>query len=134
MLEHAIAALKLMDDLLECFRVSPTGGLPTPLLLVLADLINVWEGRLGRLVSPDDKVIAGAKEVPDSSSDRIRLTIHAYAASTIDELIASKRVRSNEEAYRLVADALDKAAFRPPGKRKRAPSARTQLGPGTNRR
>ena len=115
-LEHAIAGLVLLEDGLDRFNISEAGGLPSPLRLVLADLINVLEGRLGRLVSPPDEVVAGAKGVPDSARDRIRLTIHAYAASTIARLISSGTVSSNEEAYRRVAEALKKAGFHAPGK------------------
>lgn len=86
-LEHAIAGLALLEDGLDRFNISEAGGLPSPLRLVLADLINVREGRLGRLVSPPDEVVAGAEGVPDSARDRVRLTIHAYVASTVARLI-----------------------------------------------
>jgi hypothetical protein len=120
----AIEAFDWLEEGLDPFGISKAGGLPTPLRLVLADLINILEGRLGRLVSPDDQVVAGAREVSDSSKDRVRLTVHAYAASTVHRLIASGSVASNEEAYRVVAQALDEVGFRPPGKRKRGPVSR----------
>ena len=109
--------LKLHGRYSRLLQRQPHGGFPTPLLLVLADLINVSQGRLGPLVSPEDNAIANAKKVGDSYRDRVRMTIRAYAANTVHRLIKSGQMRSNEEAYRRVADVLEKAGFRASGKR-----------------
>ena len=124
-LEHAIALLILLDEALAVFRVSRLGGLPTPLRLVQADLVNVLEGRLGRLVSPADDAVAGTHSVPDSRKDRARLTIQAYAAAAVKHLIASGRITSKEEAYEEVARALERAGFGPPGKETKGYSPNT---------
>lgn len=129
-LEDAIAALSFLTDILDCFSVGPLGGLPTPLLLVLADLINVSQGRLGRLVSPDDDVVAAANEVADSSKDRARLTIQAYAAATVHRIVERKQLRSKEEAYRRWPRHSTRWAFARQENRSQNPSARTQSGLG----
>ncbi len=113
-LQFAILALSHMDDLLVGFGISQFGGLPTPLQLVLADLQNVLEGRLGRLVSPPDSVIDSGHRVPDSPDDRMRLSIRGFAAAAAKRLIESGKY-NNQQAYDAVANALNKAGFRPPG-------------------
>ncbi len=113
-LEHAITALKTQEEWFDKFGVSRFGGVPTPLRIVLADLINVLEERFGRSVSPPDQKIENSEKVTDSRSDRIRLTIHAYAASTVHRLIQSGE--NKNKAYDAVAEALDRAGFTKPGK------------------
>ena len=52
-LDHAIACLELIEEIWAPLALGAWGGLPEPLRLVLADLINVRQGRRGRLVSPN---------------------------------------------------------------------------------
>jgi hypothetical protein len=111
-LEHTWAALRVMNEALEPFRIARWSGLPTPLFLVFADLLNVRERRSGRLFAPTPR----NEKAHDSSADCVREMILAYAADAIRRFIAQGRGKG--AAAKEVANVLQEAGFRKPGGRK----------------
>lgn len=79
--------LELIEEIWAPLAVSPWGGLPERLRLVPADLVNVLEGRRGRLVSPE---FSNPRMVTDSGRDRFRLVVKANAAAIVHRLIEGK--------------------------------------------
>lgn len=120
-LGSAVRSLEAISDLFAPLKISPFGGLPTPLEILIPELLNVLEGRLSRLLTPADSVVAAAREVRDSNKDLIRITVKAYAAAAVLRLIESKQCPTQNEAYRRVANVVTDAGFYPPGKRKTDP-------------
>jgi hypothetical protein len=120
-LDAAVGSLEAISDLLAPLQICPFGGLPTPLQILIPELLNVREDRLSRLLTPSDRVVASAVRVKDSRKDYIRITVQAYAAAAVKRIIDSKRHPHQNTVYQLMADALTNAGFFPPGRNKTSP-------------